>query len=209
MSAQTSLDGLLQKGRTWLEENLGQSQQLQPLLAGVTGILLISLLVAMFGWSQASAKRLQTARTELARLEMQINEGSWSERKTQTDTLLFGLRERLWTAETAGLAEAGLERWLRDRIEKAGLRADSIRIQRAALTTNTDNKDKPSALSGLQRMTAKVVMSFEPEAAVKLLTEAATSDKTMVVDRLLIRGGRNALIEMDVTTILSLPEASR
>jgi hypothetical protein len=145
----------------------------------------------------------------LARLELQIAEGSWSERKQQTATILFGLRERFWTAETAGLAEASLERWIRDRVEKAGVRADSIRIQRSPMPTSADSKATSSANADLQRMTAKVIMPFEPNAALQLLADAAQNEKSLVVDRLLIRAGRNSLIELDLSTFLLLPDASR
>gem|GEM_PF-5678421 len=208
----TTLSGLLTErfatGRAWFESQLAQTERLRPMLAGGGVVLFLGLLLVAVGVARDSTAALRAEQGELDRLRQQISEGSWAQRKQQSETMKFQLAQRFWTAETAGLAEASLERWLRERIERQGVRPDSIRVQRAAVSANT-GATATSALTGVQRMTAKVIMPFEPEALVEVLNAAATSDKILVIDRLLMRAGRNPLIEMDVSTFVSLSEAAR
>lgn len=208
MEATTHIGSAISSARTWIEGQLSEAERLRPMLAAAAVVLFFGLLIAGFGVVSAKVQSLRTAQTELARLKQQMKDGSWAQRKQESETLRFQLKERFWTAETAGLAEAGFERWLRDRIEKQDVRPDNIRIQRSAVLSSSDNTAS-APLSGVQRMTAKVVMPFEPEALMQVLREAATNDKIMVVDRLLIRSGRNALIEIDISTFAVLPEAAR
>ncbi len=208
MTLATRTRDLISIGQSWLKEQLNQAEQLRPILAGAVVILFVVLIVTMIGIANDRTRNLHTAQIDLARLKQQVKEGSWTERKQQSETRKFQLRDRFWTAETAGLAEASLERWLRERVEALGARPDSIRIQRAAVGGNVDSNARNS-LAGVQRMTAKLIMPFEPEALFDVLRSASTHDKFLVVDRLLIRSGRNALVEMDISTFVVLPEGGR
>jgi len=208
MTLATRTRDLISIGQSWLKDQLNQAEQLRPILAGAVVILFVVLIVTMIGIANDRTRNLHTAQIDLARLKQQVKEGSWTERKQQSETRKFQLRDRFWTAETAGLAEASLERWLRERVEALGARPDSIRIQRAAVGGNVDSNARNS-LAGVQRMTAKLIMPFEPEALFDVLRSASTHDKFLVVDRLLIRSGRNALVEMDISTFVVLPEGGR
>ena len=203
-----SLSDWLTDGRAWFNDQIAQTERMRPLLAVGAGVVFVALLSLGIGLADSRSKSLRAAQADLIRLKQQMTDGSWAERKQQSETMKFELSQRFWTAETAGLAEASLERWLRERIEKQGIRPDSIRIQRSAVSTATESAAN-SPLKGAQRMTAKVIMPFEPEALVEILNDAASFEKLLVVDRLLIRGGRNALIELDLSTVVRLPEGGK
>ncbi|MSO98463.1 MAG: hypothetical protein EXR11_09640 [Rhodospirillaceae bacterium] len=208
MATTGSITEVISQGRAWFDNQVAQTERLRPMLAAGAGIIFVALLAFTISLAQDSLRGLRASQLELARLNQQVNEGSWPKRRQESETLRFQLRERFWTAETAGLAEASLERWLRERIERLGIRPDTIRVQRAAVASaNTDSSRQ--TLAGVQRMTAKVIMPFEPEALLQLIGAAASNEKLLVVDRLLIRAGRNALIEMDISTFLVLPEGSK
>jgi hypothetical protein len=49
-------------------------------------------------------------------------------------------------------------------------------------------------------MTAKVFAPFNEDALIEFLADVAESNKDIVVDRLTVRAGRNARVEMDVST---------
>jgi hypothetical protein len=208
MDATNPLTPMLAQARTWLDAQGAKTERLGPLLAVMGVVLFVAALAGAIGLANSKARELRLAQSDLAKLKQQLKDGSWSERKQQSDTLRFQLYERLWTAETAGLAEASLERWLRQRIEGFGIRPDTIRVQRSAVAA-ASGPGANSPLGGVQRMTAKVIMPFEPEALMQVLNAAATYEKVLVIDRLMVRGGRNALIEMDVSTFVTLPEQRR
>ena len=209
MATNQLINDTLTSWRDWLEGQAAQTQRLRPLLAGAAIIAILGLLFAIIATANARARSLHAAQLELARLTKEVNEGSWAERKRQSETLRFQLFEKFWVAETAGLAEASLERWLRERIERQGLKPDSVRVQRAALSGGRDDATASLALEGTQRMTAKVIMPFEPDVLFQLLNEAAGSERILVIDRLLVRAGRNSLIEMDISTFVRLSEPLR
>ena len=195
--------------RHWLEGQIAQTQLLRPLLVGAAIIAILGLLLATIATATSRARSLHSAQIEVARLIKQIKEGSWADRKRQSETMRFQLFEKFWVAETAGLAEASLERWLRERIERQGLKPDSIRVQRTVLAGGRDEGTVQSALEGTQRMTAKVIMPFEPDVLFQLMNDAAGSERILIIDRLLVRAGRNSLIEMDISTFVRLSEPAR
>lgn len=211
MALATPISETLAGARAWLNSQLAQAERLHSMLAVAAAVILLALLVGAISTANQSVRDLRAAQTELARLKQQVRDGSWSERKLQSETLRFQLYERLWTAETAGLAEASLDRWLRERFDKQGVRPDAIRVQRSAVQASEPGTERGARtpLSGVQRMTAKVTMPFEPEAVLEVLNAVAASEKVLVVDRLLMRGGRNSLIEMDISTFVMLPEVDR
>jgi hypothetical protein len=203
------INDTLTSWRDWLEGQIAQTQRLRPLLAGAAIVAILGFLLASIATANSRARSLHQAQIELSRLTKQINEGSWADRKRQSETLRFQLFEKFWVAETAGLAEASLERWLRERIERQGLKPDSVRVQRTALSGGRDDGSTQSALAGTQRMTAKVIMPFEPDVLFQLMNDAAGSERILVVDRLLVRAGRNSLIEMDISTFVRLSEPAQ
>jgi hypothetical protein len=208
MALASTIDDTLRTARAWLDGQLAQAERLRAMIAVAAAVTFVGLLIVAIGATGDQVRSLRAAQTDLARLKLQLKDGSWADRKRQSETLKFQLAERFWTAETAGLAEAGFERWLRERTEGRGVRPDSIRVQRAALSGDAD-RNGASPLAGVQRMTAKVIMPFDPAALYDVLNAAAADPKILVVDRLLVRAGRNALIEMDISTFVKLPETSR
>jgi hypothetical protein len=208
MSLDTRLKDVFAEGQTWLNGQLSEAKWLQPMLAAGAVAIFIAMIFIAASAASTKAQQLRNAQADLSRLQQQLKDGSWNERRQESQTIKFQLRDRFWTAETAGLAEASLERWLRDRVESLGVRADSIRVQRSAVTSGNSGTTKGS-LAGVQRMTAKLVMPFEPEAVYEVLKGAAANEKILVVERLLLRSGRNALVEMDVSTFVVLPENAR
>lgn len=208
MSFDTRLREAYATGQEWLTGQLREAKWLQPMLAGGAVLLFVTLVFISSSAVSTKSQQLTNAKIDLARLQQQLKDGSWSERRQQSDTLKFQLRDRFWPAETAGLAEASLERWLRDRVELQGIRADSIRVQRAA-ASSAGSATGQGTLDGVQRMTAKVIMPFEPEAVFEVLKGAAANEKILFVERLLLRSGRNAMIEMDVSTFVVLQESAR
>ncbi len=54
-------------------------------------------------------------------------------------------------------------------------------------------------------MTAKVIAPFSPDGLPRFMAELAEADKTVLVDRISVRAGRNARIDMDISTFYRAP----
>jgi len=181
----------------------------------VTGGALV-ILMAWLGlntWVGHIEHQYGDVRVNLARLKAQVESGAWSERKSQSHVLRSVLQDRLWTAETPGLAEAGFERWIRDHLANSKIEPQQIQIRRVPLVQSADAKSTGDTsgdpLAGVQRMTAKILMPFDEAALIAILADIAESNKVMTVDRLTVRAGRNARVEMDVSTFFRYHERIR
>ncbi len=56
-------------------------------------------------------------------------------------------------------------------------------------------------------MTAKILGVFDSAAVIQVLAQVVEADKIIVVDRMIVRGGANSRLEMDVSTFLRTAEA--
>lgn len=172
--------------------------RLMMLAAGA--LIWLSVVLAMSGQIDTVEARLRSQHAEIARLTALVDDTAWGPRLAESEALLARLDARLWRAATAGLAEASFEAWLRDRFQAHGLEVQQVLISR----TQLDAAGVGAGLDGVERMTAKVISAFRPAGAVNFAADAAENDRVVTIDRLIIRTGRNARMETDVTTYMKL-----
>jgi len=203
------LDRLKADATARIGRDIALTERLKMLISGVVGILVLSALIGMHQFVGSLERDYKKAQVDLARLEAQIAAGGWQERKQQSQILKSLLEERIWTAQTPGLADASFERWLRDRLSPHKLEPISqIQVRRVPLTRNPQPGEQVTALSTLQRMTAKLVLPFEAAGLTQFLADIAEADRTVVVDRIIVRAGRNARVEMDVSAFYRTPQTN-
>lgn len=180
------------------------------LLISVASIVLV--LAGVLGTRQIAsnvALRHIRAQTDMARLKAQIERGGWEERKQQSQVLKALLEERLWTAQTPGLADASFERWLRDRLNQYRVEPlQQIQVRRVPVSKQNQGGGAPDVLLDLQRMTAKIILPFDAPAISGFLADLAEGEKMVTVDRMVVRTGRNARVEIDVSAFFRSHERS-
>lgn len=187
------------------------SDRLKTLIAAVAVILLLSTLLGLHQLVGSLESHYVRAQTDMTRLQNQIRTNLWQDRRQQGQVLKSVLQERLWTAPTPGLADAGFEKWLRDRMGRYKMEpTQQIQIRRVPVSRAAAASPGavPDKLSEIQRMTAKIVLPFDPQGLSNLLADIAEGEKTMVVDRLSVRAGRNPRVEMDISAFYWSPEKS-
>jgi hypothetical protein len=190
-------------------EELARSDRAKVLLVAVAGILLISLTIAC-GATAASAKREnRAAQVAYARLKAQVDTGSWAERRAQSQALKLTIEERFWVGNTPGLAEAGFDRWIRDHLGRYKVEPQTIQMRRVAVVTGPADAQARDPLANVERMTAKILMPFDQTGLLGFLDDIAESEKTLVIDRLIVRAGRNARVEMDLSTFYPARDKAR
>lgn len=194
---------LFEQLKAELSERVGHvvlTDRLKLLLSVTAGVLILSALIGMHQMVSALEKDYQKAESDLARLETQIKTGGWDERKQQSQVLKSLLEERLWAAQTPGLADASFERWLRDRLAPYHLDPiQQIQVRRVPVTRSIDSSEPPNALTPVQRMTAKLLIPFDAQGLSNFLADIAEADRAVVIDRMSVRTGRNARVDMDVS----------
>lgn len=188
---------------------LARSDRAKFLVGGIGLILVLSITVAVASAADRTKREYRTAQIAYERLKTQVETGSWAERRAQSQALKLTLEERLWLANTPGLAEAGFERWLRDRLTRYKVEAQSISVRRVAVTPTTNDQQSQDPLANVERMTAKIMMPFNQASLIGFLDDIAESERAMVVDRLIVRAGRNPRTEIDVSTFYPARDKGR
>jgi hypothetical protein len=170
-------------------------------------LLILATLIGLYTWVGKIETNYHNQQFDLAKLKAQVESGAWSERKNQSHILKSVLEDRFWTAETPGLAEAGFERWFRDHLNR-GVEPQQIQVRRSPLVRR-DDASADERIASLQRMTAKIIMPFDEPTLISLLADIAANPKTMMIDRMIVRAGTNARVEMDVSTIYRFHERAK
>jgi len=183
------------------------TERAKALVAVLGGVLILSVWIGVAGLADSGEQRLKRAQADLALLQNQVEFGSWADRKKQSLAVKVNLESRYWTAQTPGLAEASFERWIRTHLTRAKSEPQQILIQRSVVS-GSDLDPAASDTAAMQRMTAKVLMPFQPTALLAFLETAAENNRIAMVDRLIIRTGRGARVEMDISTVIRLSSAA-
>jgi hypothetical protein len=200
MKLPDSLSTAYEYFRRHVSQELVSNERLALLLGGGAALIVLFALFGFWSLSSDMGAQLRTSKTALARLQAEATGDAWPKRLETSQALKTQLSLRFWDAPTPGLAEASFETWLRTQFGRYGSEPQQIQITRSP-AGNRDGRSS-ATLTGLQRMTAKVIAPFEQSAVIGVLADAAESDKLMVVDRLIIRAGANSRVEMDISTFI-------
>ncbi len=187
-------------------QDLVVTGRLKVLLVGATTILVFSAFIGLNSLVESVENRQVRSQIDLERLKEQIETSSWEERQNQSQVLKSILEERLWTAQTPGLAEAGFERWLRERLAQHHMEPQQLQIRRVPVTAEPDAGVAEHPLAGVQRMTVKILVPFDQTGLLGFLADISSGNETLVVERLIARSGRNSRIEMDVSAFFRSQE---
>ncbi len=204
MNLPDSLAPAFEYFRRHISQEMVSNERLILLLGGASVLVVLSGLYGFWSMAANMSGQLATSKTGLARLQAEVTGDAWPKRLETTQALKTQLNIRLWDAATPGLAEAGFETWLRNRFNRYGGEPQQIQITRSP-AAGRDGQASPT-ITGLQRMTAKVIAPFDQSAIMEILADAAESDKLIVVDRLIVRAGTNSRVEMDISAFIRIAE---
>jgi len=204
MDFRTPFAPALEYFRRHISQEAVSNERLGLLFGGAVVLFILTLLYGFWSATSRMADQLAASKTNLARLQVEATGDEWPRRLEVTQALKTQLSVRLWDAATPGLAEAGFETWLRTRFSRHGGTLQQILITRSP-AVGRDGQTTPS-LEGLQRMTAKVLAPFDQAVMTQVLADAAEADRMILIDRLIVRGGANSRLEMDISTFIRTGE---
>ncbi len=182
------------------------SDRVKVLIAAAGIVLFLFTLFAMHQGVTSLERRYVKAETDSVRLRKQIETNLWQQRKQESQVLKAVLVERMWTAQTPGLAQANFERWLHERLARYRIEPQQpIQIRLVGSSRQVPGGGAKDPLSDVQRMSTKIVLPFDQQALASFLADLAESDKAVVVDHLNVRSGRNARVDIDVSAFYYSP----
>jgi hypothetical protein len=170
------------------------------------GLALIILLLAGYG---CSLLRSATAQTEaqyrrdaqmLARIVAAEGEKDWPQRASDSAAALSFLNQRLWHAETEGVAQADLQAWVSNLGRELGLPLLDIRVEATTL------KDFPPEL---RQITATIAAQPSETAVIDLLERLEQARRLTVVSRLHVRQRPSPVLELVLTGYARIEPSGR
>jgi type II secretory pathway pseudopilin PulG len=185
----------------------------------VVAILAAYAIDSGIAYVDARQEELQTADAEVARLRALAAERDWPDRAKEATQLTAALQSMAWSEPNLGLTEAALQDWLRTVSSRLGLKTREltiVRVEEAAKATAVradQAKESVGSTSGLAVPAGHVVlrahMSFELQRAplVTFLAECARSERSVVVERLVLR--QPLLAEVDVRVLARKAQGER
>jgi hypothetical protein len=135
---------------------------------------------------------------EKSQLKSQIAEQNWPGRATDAKKLLTKLKNKLWTGDTPGLAEADFETWIRKTLSQNGIDVRRVQLTRGPVNNDLMFSDKEKNF-GIQRIRAKVIAPLKEAGLIRFLKSTSEKNSWIIVEKLIIRSGRNDRIEMDLS----------
>jgi hypothetical protein len=160
--------------------------------AGI-GLILVGALVGVSGLvalHRATAGQIAAYAQKSAQLERIVaieREHEWPQRAEESAKLLQMLDNRLWTAESEGVAQADLQAWIGGIGHEIGMPMFDIRVE------STRPKD---LAPDLRQITATITAQPSEAAVVALLERIAEAPHLTIVSRLHIRQQPGPLIEL-------------
>ncbi len=192
------------------------------------GVWLVVAILAVYaidlGMAHVDARQeeLLTADAEVARLRALAAERDWPDRAKEATQLTAALQSMAWAEPNLGLTEAALQDWLRTVSTRLGLKTRELTVVRVEEATKTatvradPTKEAVGSTSGLVVPAGHVVlrahMIFELQRAplVTFLAECARSERSIVVERLVLRGlSQPPIAEVDVRVLARKAEGER
>jgi hypothetical protein len=157
------------------------------------GLILITVLIAGYGLSLLRGATIRSEASyqrdaqKLARLVATEAERDWPQRAKASAALRSDLDQRLWTAESEGVAQANLQALIASVGREIGLPMFDIRIEAAKL------KNLPPEL---RQITATITAQPSETAVIALLERLDRAPHLTVVARLHIHEQPNPMLEL-------------
>lgn len=202
----------------WWAELRGQWQDSARLRLGVWAVVgILAVYGVMLAQDHVDVRRAELKQLdgELARLRALSREKVWPERAQEAERLSQALSSMAWSERDLGLTEAALQDWLRTVPTRLGLKTRELSIVRvepgkadAAGTTPAAGGDIAQALPpGHVLLRARISFDAPQRAALMVfLAECASSDRQLVVERLVMRS-QPASAEIDLRVLARAQEA--
>ncbi|OQW93386.1 MAG: hypothetical protein BWK79_11395 [Beggiatoa sp. IS2] len=141
--------------------------------------LLLSYLVTLFSdYQQQLQENYGGVLNRLAQLQTLAQQTEWGDRANQAKVLRNQLEMRLWQAETKGLAQATVQKWLSGEVERIKFEQPYLQVEAA-----TESLKYP----GLWVVAARLDATFESQSFESLLLAIVQYPLMTVTERLEIR----------------------
>jgi hypothetical protein len=179
----------------WQEE-LKNNTRLRMGLWAILSIVGLYFFLVLDDYQKTLISEFQTQETELGHLQAIFSDTAWKTRSKQTQKALLPLDEKLWPANSQGLAQADMQAWLNESIKLAKLKKTRIEVENPVpLENNAD----------IWQISAKISAQFDLKGMYYLLYRIGIHKKWSRIEQLNIRRGKKSRFTMTVLAYFRAP----
>jgi len=183
-----------------LRAEIQKSQRLALALAALVVVLWVQLTLSLDSAIADRTAKLAELRAEARRYNEIANDPQWPARQAEAEASLQRSKQRLWVAESEGIARADLQEWLNRAARELGLGRPQVRGERELGL---------QASSGLTPIAAQLSADFTPQSLAQFLARIAADDRLLVVLSLRAQKAQFARLDIVIATYIpSAPSAS-
>jgi hypothetical protein len=188
-----------------LEEAFSANDHLKWLIVISGFILYLGFVLFLVDQSRTARDDFELSQTRFSQIIAQVKETRWPQRAAEAEALIVSLEQKFWPGETPGLVEAGFERWIRQTLEQHGIEVRQVQLTRGPAFEGNVGFGTDT-LPSLRRVRAKVIAPLNEAGLIRFLDDAASNQSSVIIEKLIVRAGRNARIEMDLATVFKSME---
>lgn len=130
---------------------------------------------SLLEWRQSLALRCQNVADRMGHVESLVNQTAWDNRLEAAKAAVVHIEDRLWRADSRGLAQAMVQNWIDDIMRQQG--TDNVRIQ-------VERPQDLNRMDGVWRVSATVESVVETDGIPGLLRAIETHDRLVTVEQL-------------------------
>lgn len=179
-----------------LRAEIQKSQRLAWALAALVVILWVQLTLSLDSAIADRTAKLAELKLEARRFTEVANDPQWPARQAEAEAGLQNSRQRLWVAESEGIARADLQEWLNRTARELGLGRPQVRGERELGL---------QAAPGLTPIAAQLSADFTPQSLTELLARIAANDRLLVI--LSFRAQKAQFARLDLVIATYMPSA--
>jgi hypothetical protein len=158
---------------------------------GVIAVIVASYLFLLLDeYRQKLQTEHQSLVKRLAQLESVTQQTQWTQHASDARALLVQLEDKLWRANSKGLAQANLQAWLDAQVKAATIAETRLTMESTVDSTKYEN---------LWQVTAQINGNFTAQSLDKLLLAFTKNPQWVIVDRLEIYRTKPAKFLLVVT----------
>jgi hypothetical protein len=172
------------------------SGRLALALAALLVVLWVQLTLTLSSSIDDGVRRLADLSAETKRYAEIANDPQWPAKQAEAEASLQRVRQRLWVAESEGIARADLQEWLNRTARETGLGRPQVRGERELGL---------QATPGLIPIAAQLSADFTPQSLTQFLARVAAHDRLLVV--LSLRAQKTQFQRIDIVVATYLPSA--
>lgn len=183
-----------------IREQVRGNARLKVALLAAGALLALFLLQELDALRRSTEARSIEAEVELRRMQALKGQDVWRERAVESQKLLDSLRAEIPIVATPGLAQAGLQNWLRELTTSAG-EVTGLDIAVASVAA-------VESLDGLIKVRATLNAGMSPQQATELIRKIEGAANLVVIDTVNIRSDQNRTASITITAYYRTPDGA-